>query len=160
MRACKPLPYGQLTTALVPTVPSPCFLRQSSTVAKVRETFCVSFVLIRFVIGELLSEVGGRVGHGLVLAWFESYVLRLVFLDSSLQSPGQDKHFGIFLSTSLFVRYICRDDNGGNGQPSMHGFPLFFLFIAWHFETTIAPRKRERNILVPFSSMYALWFWS
>ena len=79
MRACKPLPYGQLTFALVPTVPSPCFLRQSSTVAKVRETFCVSFVLIRFVIGELLSEVGGRVGHGLVLAWFESYVLRLVF---------------------------------------------------------------------------------
>ena len=47
-----------------------------------------------FVIGELL-EVGGRVGHGLVLAWFESYVLRLVFLDSSLQSPGQEKHFGI-----------------------------------------------------------------
>ena len=33
----------------------------------------------------------------------------------------------------------------------------FFLFIAWHFETTIAPRKRERNILVPFPSMYALW---
>ena len=33
---------GQLTTALVPTVPSPCFLRQSATVAKVRETFwCV-----------------------------------------------------------------------------------------------------------------------
>ena len=39
MRACKPLPYGQLTTALVPTVPSPCFLRLSATVAKVRETF-------------------------------------------------------------------------------------------------------------------------
>ena len=97
MRACKPLPYGQLTTALVPTVPSPCFLRQSSTVAKVRETFCVSFVLIRFVIGELLSEVGGRVGHSLVLAWFESYVLRLV---SSLQSPGQEKHFVSYLSLS------------------------------------------------------------
>ena len=129
MRACKPLPYGQLTTALVPTVPSPCFLRQSSTVAKVRETFCVSFVLIRFVIGELLSEVGDRVGHGLVLAWFESYVLRLVFLDSSLQSPGQEKHFGILFIplVSSFVRYICRDDNGGNGQPSMHGFRLFFL---------------------------------
>ena len=62
----------------VPTVPSPCFLRQSSTVAK----HFVSFVLIRFVIGELLSEVGGRVGHGLVLAWFESYVLCLVFLDN------------------------------------------------------------------------------
>ena len=101
MRACKPLPYGQLTTALVPTVPSPCFL------AKVRETFCVSFVLIRFVIGELLSEVGGRVGHGLVLAWFESYVLRLVFLDSSLQSPRQEKHFGIlFIPLHVVVREI------------------------------------------------------
>ena len=107
MRACKPLPYGQLTTALVPTVPSPCFLRQSSTVAKVRETFCVSFVLIRFVIGELLSEVGGRVGHGLVLAWFESYVLRFVFLDSFLQSPGQEKHFAIlFTSFRDVVREI------------------------------------------------------
>ena len=104
MRACKPLPYGQLTTALVPTVPSPCFLRQSSTVAKVRETFCVSFVLIRFVIGELLSEVGG---HGLVLAWFDSYVLRLVSLDSSLQSPGQEKHFGIlFVPLRVVVREI------------------------------------------------------
>ena len=39
MRACKPLPNGQLTTALVPIVPSPCFLRHSATVAKVRETF-------------------------------------------------------------------------------------------------------------------------
>ena len=38
------------------------------------------------MIGDLLSEVGGRVGHGLVLAWFESYVLRSVSLDSSLQS--------------------------------------------------------------------------
>ena len=25
------------------------------------------------------------------------------------------------------MRYICRDDNGGNGQPSMHGFRLFFF---------------------------------
>ena len=49
------------------------------------------------MIGELLSEVGGRVGHGLVLAWFELYVLRLVCLDSSLQLPGQEKHFGILL---------------------------------------------------------------
>ena len=24
------------------------------------------------------------------------------------------------------------------------------LFITWHFETTSAPRKRERNIWVPF----------
>ena len=100
------LPYGQLPTALVFTVPSPCFFRQSATIAKVRETFG-SFVLIRFVIGELLSEVGGRVGHGLVLAWFESYVLRLVFLDSSLQSPGQEKHFGIlFIPLRVVVREI------------------------------------------------------
>ena len=47
------------------------------------------------MIDELLLEVDGRVGHGLVLAWFKSCVLRLVFLDTSLQSPGQDKHFGI-----------------------------------------------------------------
>ena len=107
MCACKPLPYGQLTTALVPTVPSPCFLRQSSTVAKVREIFCVSFVLIRFVIGELLLEVGSRVSHGLVLAWFESYMLRLVFLDRSFQSPGQEKHFAIlFTSFRGVVREI------------------------------------------------------
>ena len=51
--------------------------------------------------------VGGRVGHGLVLAWFESYVLRLVFLDSSLQSPGQEKHFAIlFTSFCNVVREI------------------------------------------------------
>ena len=64
--------------------------------SRLEKHFGVSFVLIRFVIGELLSEVGGRVGHGLVLAWFESYVLCLVFLDSSLESPGQEKHCGIF----------------------------------------------------------------
>ena len=50
------------------------------------------------MIGELLSEVGGQVGHGLALAWFKSYMLRLVFLDSSLESPGQEKHFGIFFT--------------------------------------------------------------
>ena len=57
------------------------------------------------MIGELLSEVGSRVGHGLVLAWFEFYVLRLVFLDSSLQSPGQEKHFGILFIPLCIV--IC-----------------------------------------------------
>ena len=95
MCTCKPLPYGQLTTALVPTVPSPCFLRQLLQSPRLEKHFGVSFVLIRFVIGELLSEVGSQVSHGLVLAWFELYVLRLVFLDSSLQSPGQEKQFGI-----------------------------------------------------------------
>ena len=59
------------------------------------------------MIGELLSEVGGWVGHGLVLAWFESYVLRLVFLDSSLQSPGQEKYLGIlFVPLRIVVREI------------------------------------------------------
>ena len=59
------------------------------------------------MIGELLSEVDGRVGHGLVLAWFESYVLRLVFLDSSLQLPGQEKHFSIlFIPLRVIVREI------------------------------------------------------
>ena len=37
---------------------------------RLEKHFGVSFVLIRFVIGKLLSEVGGWVGHGLVLAWF------------------------------------------------------------------------------------------
>ena len=59
------------------------------------------------MIGELLSEVSGWVGHGLVLAWFESYVLCLVFLDSSLESPGQEKHFGnLFLPLRVVVREI------------------------------------------------------
>ena len=151
MRTCKPLLYGQLTTALVPTVPSPCFLRQSSTVAKVRETFCVSYVLIRFVIGELLSEVGGRVSHGLVLAWFESCVLCLVFLDIARTSATQ------------FVRYSCLHTLGGrdNGRPStVFGSVHNFMFITWHFKRASILCKREGNILVPFLSMYALWFWS
>ena len=59
------------------------------------------------MIGELLSKVGGRVGHGLVLAWFESYVLRLVFLDISLQSPGQENRISIlFIALRIVVREI------------------------------------------------------
>ena len=59
------------------------------------------------------------------------------------------------------MRYICRDDNGGNGQPSMHGFRLFFLFIALHFETTIAPRKRGTfwyllRLCTPYGSRVSL----
>ena len=38
-------------------------------------------------------------------AWFESYVLCVVFLDSSLESPGQEKHFGIlFIPLCVVVR--------------------------------------------------------
>ena len=74
---------------------------------RLEKHFGVSFVLIHFMIGELLSEVGGRVGHGLVLAWFKSYVLHLVFLDSSLESPGQEKHFGIlFIPLRVVVHEI------------------------------------------------------
>ena len=80
---CKQLLDSQLTTALVPTAPSLCFLVPSATITKVRETYFV----IRFVISELLSEV---VGHGLVLAWFESCVLCLVLLDTVLYN-SQDK---------------------------------------------------------------------
>ena len=58
------------------------------------------------MIGDLLSEVGSRVGHGLVLASFESYALCLVFLDSSLESPGQEKHFGILF---IPLRVVVRD---------------------------------------------------
>ena len=51
----------------------------------------------------MLSEVGGRVGP----AWFESYLLCLVFLDISLQSPGKEKHFGIlFIPLRVVVREI------------------------------------------------------
>ena len=70
MRACKPLPYSQLTTALVPTVPSPCFLLQSATVAKVRETF-LCFVC-PYPLRDRRVVVGGRrsgrpwLGPGLV----------------------------------------------------------------------------------------------
>ena len=50
------------------------------------------------MIGKLLLKVGGRVSHGLVLAWLELFVLRLVFLDTSLQSPGQEKKYLIYPS--------------------------------------------------------------
>ena len=102
------------------------------------------------MIGELLSEVGGRVGHGLVLAWFESYVLRLVFLDSSLQSPGQEKHLGIlFISFRDVVReYSCLYTLGGrdNGRPSTVFSSVHnLMFIAWHFKRASILRKRERE---------------
>ena len=70
---------GQLITALVPTVPSLCFLVHFSTIAKVEKHFGDSFVFIYFMFGELLSEVDGQVGHGLVR------VVRA--------SPGLLKHF-------------------------------------------------------------------
>ena len=98
-----------------PTVPSLCFPVQSITVTKVRETFGFSFVHIHFMINELLVEVDSWVSHGLVLAWFETGVLYLVFLDSSLQPPGQEKHFGIsFIPLRSFYSLIL---------------------ITWHFKT-------------------------
>ena len=93
MRACRPLPYDQMLHLLAS-------FDNLLQLPRLEKRFCASFVLIRFVIGKLLSEVGGWDGHGLVLAWFESYVLRLVFLDNSLQSPGQEKHFGTYKSPS------------------------------------------------------------
>ena len=58
----------------------------------------ISFVLICFMIGELLSEVVGWVGHGLILTWFKLCVLCLVILDSSLQSPGKRKTLASYIS--------------------------------------------------------------
>ena len=41
------------------------------------------------------------------MAWFWLGLSRLVFLDSSLQSPGQEKHFGIlFIPLCVVVREI------------------------------------------------------
>ena len=59
------------------------------------------------MIGKLLLEVGDWVGYGLVLAWFKLFVLRLVVLDTSLQSPGQEKYFGIlFIPLRVVIRKI------------------------------------------------------
>ena len=51
---------------VVPIVPSPCFLRQSATVAKVRETFLC--LVCPYLLRDRRVVVGGRVGHGLVLS--------------------------------------------------------------------------------------------
>ena len=92
---------------------------------------------------------------GLAMAWV---VLRLVLLESPLQSPGQD--FGIlFIPLCVVGTDVFRDivELGDNGQPSMvFGTVHTLLFIVWHFETASTPHKRERNILAPFMSMYAL----
>ena len=79
------------------------FVRKAYTqcvyVTRLEEYFGISFVLIR-LIGEMPSV-------GLVLAWIKSCVLRLVFLDSSLQSPGQEKHFGIlFIPLHVIIHEI------------------------------------------------------
>ena len=63
MRACKPLPYGQLTTALVPTTPAS--FDSPLQAPRLEKHFRVSSVLIRLVIGELLLEVGSQVS----MAW-------------------------------------------------------------------------------------------
>ena len=50
-----------------------------------------SFVLIRFVISELLPQVDCLVGHGC------GFQVVCGSPDSSLQSQGQEKHFGILV---------------------------------------------------------------
>ena len=58
-----------------------------------------------------ISEfVSGRVSQGLVLAWFELYVLCLVFLDSSLQSTGREKNFSVLFIPLLVVHEIQLSD--------------------------------------------------
>ena len=64
-------------TALVPTAPflHVCYNRQGLTLAIVveviEEHFGVLFILVSFVVSDFFSEVDGRVGHRLVLAWFK-----------------------------------------------------------------------------------------
>ena len=76
----------QLTTALVPTVPSPV---QSTTIAKVREKFwhhiCPYLLCDRRVVVR---------GRQLGQPWLGPGLVRVVpgLLDSSLQSPGHEKH--------------------------------------------------------------------
>ena len=49
-----------------------------------------------------------------------------------------------------------------SGQPSMHGFRLFLLFIAWHFETPLhLARERETfwylfRLCTPYGSRVSL----
>ena len=71
---CKPLPYGQLTTALVRTVPCPWFLRQSATITKVIETFwCPPLHDRRVSVGDQRSWLGPGLVHssGLFRQFFE-----------------------------------------------------------------------------------------
>ena len=77
-------------------------------------------------------------------------------------SPGQEKQFVIiFIPLHVVVLGIQLSVETDNGRPSMV-FSSFhsLMFITWHFEIASTPRKRERNILVPSLSMYALQFWS
>ena len=64
LNTCKRLLDGQL---LVPWFKLFHLLASSDSPLRLERHFGVSFVPIRFMIGELLSEVSGRVGHGLVL---------------------------------------------------------------------------------------------
>ena len=64
----------------------------------------------------ILASCCCRSAVGLAMAWFELCVLRLVFLDSSLQSPGQVEHFGmLFIPLCVVVCEIqlsVQRDNG------------------------------------------------
>ena len=119
---------------------------QSATIAKVRETFLCPFRLMV----SMLSEDDGRVGHGLVLAWFKSCVLY----------DRQDKKNSLVSYLSLWLvsyRSLYRRAHSDNGRPSMvFGFVYSLMLIAWHYETASFTRKGERNILVPFLSMFAI----
>ena len=113
-----------------------------STVRQGKRNIMVSFVLIRFVISELL-DTGGQVGHGLVQA-----------------SSGLFRHFFTITRTRETLWYLIypsprrsslyRHGQRNNGQTSMvFGSVYSLMFIAWHFKTVSFTRKGERNILVP-----------
>ena len=116
------------------------------------------------MIGEF-SEVGGRVGLDLVLAWFESYVLHLVFLDTSLESPGQDKHFGIlFMPLHVVVREIQMSVE--TVEEIMADLALFSgLFLLFCSSPGILRQppflaRKKETFGYLFLSMCALWFFT
>ena len=99
---------GQLTTALVPTVPSLCFLVQSTTIAK---HFGISFVL-NYPLRDQQVVAGGRQsgqpwpGPGLVRVMCASLGLIRQFFTIAMTRET----LLLSLSVSYFVRYsVCTD---------------------------------------------------
>ena len=72
------------------------------------------------MIAELLSEVDGQVGPGLVQVACALPGL----LDSSLQLLGQEKHFRILFTVRVRYSFLYRHALEDNGRPSM-----FFSFV-------------------------------
>ena len=145
-----------LTTALVPSVPSLCFLVYSAKLAKVRETFW--HLLILFVNGEILSEVVGWVGQAMDRLDFGLVQVRYAspgLFDSSLQLPGQEKHFGILFIPLRVDTVVCTDMPGEIMACLSLFSALFIVFCSWTFSSLYSSVTEEH--LIPFVSTYDFW---